>query len=113
MTNIILSGCNGKMGKAVTVKSKRTVGSEFADITYIEDVATENEMETALKIRKTEGKHVIPVPTVEVKSQFSGYFLNPLKIFIMKKLKYIDVVMVKHFILEPLTPLEALALRLC
>jgi hypothetical protein len=25
-----------KMGKAVTVKSKRTVGSEFADITYIE-----------------------------------------------------------------------------
>ena len=27
------------------------------------------------------GKHVIAVPTVEVKSQFSGYFLNPLKIF--------------------------------
>ena len=48
---------------------------------YITDVATEQEMKTARKIRVTEGKHVIPVPTFEIKKQFSGYLLNPLQIF--------------------------------
>ena len=48
---------------------------------YIEDVATETEMKTARNIRVTEGKHVIPVPTFEIKKQFSGYILDPLQIF--------------------------------
>ena len=48
---------------------------------YIEDVATEKEIEKAKYMRKELDKHVIPVPTVEVKNQFSGYFLNPLKVF--------------------------------
>ena len=34
---------------------------------YIQDVATENEMKTAKNIRVTQGKHVIPVPTFEIK----------------------------------------------
>lgn len=48
---------------------------------YINEVATENEMETARRIRVTEGKHVIPVPTFEIKKDFSGYILDPLQIF--------------------------------
>ena len=44
-------------------------------------VATQEEMETARKIRVTEGKHVIPVPTFEIKRDFSGYLLDPLQIF--------------------------------
>ena len=48
---------------------------------YINDVATEEEMETARRIRVTEGKHVIPVPTFEIKKDFSGYLLDPLQIF--------------------------------
>jgi len=48
---------------------------------YINDVATEEEMETARKIRMTQGKHVIPVPTFEIKKDFSGYLLDPLQIF--------------------------------
>ncbi len=54
---------------------------EISDTTYITDVATEEEMETARKIRVTEGKHVIPVPTFEIKKDFSGYLLDPLQIF--------------------------------
>ena len=49
--------------------------------TYINDVATDEEMETARRIRVTEGKHVIPVPTFEIKKDFSGYLLDPLQIF--------------------------------
>ena len=48
---------------------------------YISDVATEEEMQTAKRIRQTEGKHVIPVPTFEIKKDFSGYLLDPLQIF--------------------------------
>ncbi len=54
---------------------------EISETTYISDVATQEEMETARRIRVTEGKHVIPVPTFEIKKDFSGYLLDPLQIF--------------------------------
>ncbi|MBN2796478.1 MAG: hypothetical protein JXR88_13795 [Clostridia bacterium] len=50
-------------------------------IVYIEDIATKEEIETAKFHRAHYGKHVIPLPTVEVKKDFSGYFLDSLKIF--------------------------------
>ncbi len=52
---------------------------------YINQVATETEMETARRIRTTEGKHVIPVPTFELKRDFAGYILDPLQIFKYRK----------------------------
>ena len=48
---------------------------------YINEVATQDEMDTARRMRVTEGKHVIPVPTFEIKKDFSGYLLDPLQIF--------------------------------
>lgn len=54
---------------------------QISKIIYISDVATEEEMEKARRIRVTEGKHVIPVPTFEIKKDFSGYMLDPLQIF--------------------------------
>ena len=54
---------------------------EISETIYINEVATEEEMQTARHIRVTEGKHVIPVPTFELKKDFSGYLLDPLQIF--------------------------------
>lgn len=54
---------------------------DLMETIYITDVATEEEMEDAKRIRQTEGKHVIPVPTFEIKKDFSGYVLDPLQIF--------------------------------
>ena len=53
----------------------------FETTIYLNDVATEEEMEKARNIRVTQGKHVIPVPTFEIKKDFSGYLLDPLQIF--------------------------------
>ena len=53
----------------------------ISETTYINEVATEEEMKVARHIRETEGKHVIPVPTFELKKDFSGYLLDPLQIF--------------------------------
>ncbi len=50
-------------------------------IINISEVATEEEMQKARRIRTTEGKHVIPVPTFEIKKDFSGFLLDPLQIF--------------------------------
>lgn len=49
---------------------------KISEFTYITDVATEEEMETAKRIRITEGKHVIPVPTFEIKKDFSRVFIR-------------------------------------
>ena len=54
---------------------------QITETIYIEDVATKEEMDTAHRIRVTQGKHVIPVPTFEIKKDFSGYLLDPLQIF--------------------------------
>ncbi len=54
---------------------------KISETIYITDVATEEEMKTARHIRVTEGKHVIPVPTFELKKDFSGFLLDPLQIF--------------------------------
>lgn len=48
---------------------------------YIHEVASEFEISQALSTRREQGKHVIPVPTFEIKKDFSGYFLDPLQIF--------------------------------
>lgn len=67
---------------------------------YIQDVATEAEMETAKRIRTTQGKHVIPVPTFEIKKDFSGYILDPLQIFKFKG-KGNDPYMTEKSIIRP------------
>ena len=58
---------------------------ELTEIIYITDVATEEEINTARRIRVTEGKHVILVPTFEIKKDFSGFLLDPLQIFRTKR----------------------------
>jgi len=45
----------------------------------IEDVTTEEERNIAKQTRMTEGKHTIPVPSMEIKHEFSGYFAEPLQ----------------------------------
>lgn len=55
---------------------------------YIEEVSSPEQIEEAKKLRKEKGIHVVPVPTFEIKEQFSGYFLDPLKMFEKKDRVY-------------------------
>ena len=48
---------------------------------YIEDVTTEEERAEAAHHRNDEGQHVIPAPVGQLRRDFAGYFMNPLKIF--------------------------------
>jgi uncharacterized alkaline shock family protein YloU len=51
----------------------------------IEDIATDREIKLAMELRENHGMHVIPVPTIEVKKDFPGYLVDPLKYFFKKK----------------------------
>lgn len=71
----------------MVLKIAKRLGLHGIDETvYIEDISSEYEIQQALNIRKTEGKHVIPVPTLELKKNFSGYMLDPLNILRRKGL---------------------------
>jgi uncharacterized alkaline shock family protein YloU/adenylate kinase family enzyme len=50
-------------------------------IIHIEDITSHEDIELARKQRREEGKHIIPVPTFEVRKDFSGFFIDPLRIF--------------------------------
>jgi hypothetical protein len=54
-------------------------------VIYIEEIATEREIKMARELRENHGMHVIPVPTIEVKKDFPGYLVDPLKYFFKKK----------------------------
>ncbi len=48
---------------------------------HIEEVASPEAIKTALKVRETENRHVIPLPTFAIKKDFPGYILDPLRSF--------------------------------
>lgn len=75
---ILILGTSDGMVESI---AKRLQLPEISEKIYIQDVASEYEIKQALSIRKEQGKHVIPVPTMEIKKHFSGYFLDPLQIF--------------------------------
>ena len=56
-------------------------------IVRIEDIASRTEIATAQFHRLKEGKHIIPVPTIELKPHFSGFLVNPLQIFKQSSVK--------------------------
>jgi adenylate kinase family enzyme len=50
-------------------------------ILRIEDIASQEEIDKAIRTRRIEGKHVIPVPSIEVKRSYPNIFFNAIKIF--------------------------------
>lgn len=45
----------------------------------IEEIQSPDELEIARTMRMEEGKHIIPVASLEIKKDFSGYFLHPIR----------------------------------
>lgn len=75
---ILILGTSDGMVESI---AKRLDFPPITDTVYIHQVASEYEIKLAISTRKEQGKHVIPVPTFEIKKDFSGYFLDPLQIF--------------------------------
>jgi len=75
--SVLILGTSDNMVKRIAER----LGLNKIDKTiYIEEISSKFEIQQALNTRKTEGKHVIPVPTLELKKDFSGFLLDPLNI---------------------------------
>lgn len=75
---ILLLGTSTGMVERINEKLDLNGIDEYLDI---EDFASKDEIKKAMSIRKNEGKHVIPVPTIEVQPEFPGYLLHSLELF--------------------------------
>lgn len=76
--SILVLGTSDKMVRNIVEKLNLP---EIERTIYIQDISDEDEIKLALSNRKDKGKHVIPVPTFEIKKDFSGYLLDPLHLF--------------------------------
>ncbi|SHK16380.1 Asp23/Gls24 family envelope stress response protein [Paramaledivibacter caminithermalis] len=80
--SILILGTSEKMVNNIT--ENLGIGP-VNETVYINEIASEEELKIARESRIKQGKHVIPVPTFEIKKDFSGYFIDKLKIFRRKK----------------------------
>ena len=76
--SILVLGTSEQMAERIV---KRLELPEISEMIHIEDITTPEQRAVAQKQRKGLGKHVVPVPTAQIKRQFSGYFMDPLRIF--------------------------------
>ncbi len=79
---ILIIGTSEKMIQKIT---KRLELPPPDKIIHIEDIATGEEIENAMRIRFTEGKHVIPVPSIEVTRSAPQIVYDSMKVFLGKK----------------------------
>ena len=84
---LMIIGTSDNMVKKIT----KALGLQNPDrYIRIEDVATPKEIERAQHARLKEGKHIIPVPTMELKPHFRGYLIDPIKTMWRRTLKKQD-----------------------
>lgn len=79
---ILIIGTSDKMVNKI---ASRLNLPPVSKIFRIEDIATQDEIETAMRIRYTEGKHVIPVPSIEVTRSYPQIVFDSMKVFFKKK----------------------------
>lgn len=78
---ILILGTSEKMVQKISMRLQLPPPSK---IIKIEDIATQEEIETAIRSRQIEGKHVIPVPAIEIKRAYPKIFYKAVRIFTKK-----------------------------
>jgi len=71
----------GTSDKMVNKIAARLQLPQPVKIIKIEDISTQDEIEKAIRTRRIEGKHVIPVPSIEIKRSYPNIFFDAIKIF--------------------------------
>ncbi|MGB9867133.1 MAG: hypothetical protein ACPLPR_04415 [Bacillota bacterium] len=76
---ILILGTSQKMVERIAEALGLPAPAKFV---HIREVASPDDIKRALRIRREQGKHVIPAATLEVKKTFSGYLVDPLRFLI-------------------------------
>lgn len=81
---ILILGTSEKMANKIALRLQLPPISKFV---HIEDITTQEERDIAQQSRLIEGKHVIPVPAIEIKRSYPQIFYNSIKVFLTKDRK--------------------------
>jgi uncharacterized alkaline shock family protein YloU len=82
---ILLIGTSEKM---VCKMAQRLGLPQPQKVIRIEDIASREEIDKAIQSRYSEGKHIIPVPSIEVKTDYSHILSDSIKILFRKSFKF-------------------------
>jgi len=75
---IMIIGTSEKMVNKIAL---RLGLPEISRYIHIEEVASQEEIDTAMRVRYTEGKHVIPVPPIEITRNYPQIVYDSMKVF--------------------------------
>ena len=75
---ILVLGTSEKMVNKIAARLQMPPPSR---IIKIEDIASQDDIDKAIRTRRIEGKHVIPVPSIEVKRSYPNIFYDAIQIF--------------------------------
>jgi len=75
---ILVLGTSDKMVNKIAARLQMPAPKK---IIKIEDIASQEEIDKAIRTRRIEGKHVIPVPSIEIKRSYPGIFHDAIRIF--------------------------------
>ncbi len=87
LKRILLLGTSDKMVQKIAMRLQLP---EPTKIIRIEDIASQDEIDRAIRSRKIEGKHVIPVPSLEIKRSYPQIFYDSIRLKMAKKPKFIS-----------------------
>ncbi|MCQ2578128.1 MAG: hypothetical protein MJ176_06320 [Treponema sp.] len=75
---LLIIGTSEKMVSKIAMRLQIPQPSKIINI---KDIATDEEIQKAIKSRQVEGKHVIPVPSIEIKKSYPQIFSNSMHDF--------------------------------
>ncbi len=81
---LLIIGTSEKMVHKIAARLKLP---EPEKIFRIEDIASKEEIEMAMRIRFSEGKHVIPVPSIEITRNYPQIVYDSMRVFFKNKSK--------------------------
>lgn len=87
LKRILILGTSEKMIKKIAMRLQLSAPSK---IIKIEDIASQEEIDLAIRSRKIEGKHVIPVPSLEIKRNYPSIFYDSIRVKLARKQKPIS-----------------------
>lgn len=83
---ILILGTSEKMAAKIAARLNLP---EPSQIVHIEDIATKDEIDTAMRVRYSEGKHVIPVPPLQITRNYPSIVYDSIRVGLRKRLAFL------------------------
>jgi len=83
---VLILGTSEKMVHKIALRLKLPKPTRIINI---EEIASREDIETAVLSRKNEGKHVIPVPTIEIHRNYPQFVYDSVRVFLKRNFSFL------------------------